>query len=280
MSREVALRSIEAVDKFIQQTSVLWNRHEHKPSVGSQAAKELSEFPRSESIGTVYSQGTILIEVAADYAFAVIRTLTEPAQSIAPWACARCCLETSALSMWLLDTKINAEERVKRSLAFRYEGFEQQAKFAQATKGAIYPQQTVSRIDQVEQVALGLGFEKVNDSKGKRIGIGQKMPSVTQIVIDMLDKEENYRILSAMVHAHPWALQHFGFIKTQSNQMIFENVRGAYFEKHISSDSIVFLCVEAVTDLFQALLMNFNLFVWNTKPLATAANRAIKQIQF
>jgi hypothetical protein len=76
---------------------------------------------RPESIGTAYSQGEILIE-AADYVFAVTRTLTEPAQTIAPWACARGALETSSLSMWLMDTGINANERVKRSLAFFMRG--------------------------------------------------------------------------------------------------------------------------------------------------------------
>ncbi len=279
MSRENALKSIAAVNKFMEETSVLWNQYRHQPIPNSQAAKELAEFSRPESVGTAYSQGIVLIEVAADHVFAVTRTLTEPAQTIAPWACARGVLETSALSLWLLDTSISANERVKRSLAFRYEGFEQQRKLAQSTNGKIDPQLIISRIDEVEQVALKLGYEKITDKKDSRIGIGQNMPSITDIVIKMLNKEQDYRLLSAMVHAHYWALQNFGFIKTYHDQMIFENVKGGYLEKHLSSDSIFFLCANCITSLFQALLMNFNLFGWDAKPLAIVVNSAIKKIK-
>ncbi len=279
MNREDALRSIAAVDEFMEQTRVLWNHNERQPITDSQAAKELAEFSRPESIGTAYSQGTVLIEVAADYVMAFTRTLIEPAHTIAPWACVRGALETSALAMWILDIKIDAYERVKRSLAFRYEGLEQQAKFALATKSVISPQQITPRIDQIEQVALRLGLTRVIDRKGNRIGVGQKMPSTTQLVAEMLNKEEIYRLLSAMVHAHPWALQHFGFIQTHQNQMIFNNVKGAYFEKHISPDSIGFLCVESVTNLFQSLLMNFKLFGWDARPLELEINRAVSQMK-
>lgn len=279
MSREKVLTYINVVNEFMDQTSVLWDQYKHQPIPNSQAAKELSEFQRTESIGTAFSQGTVLIEAAADFVFAVTRTLTEPAQTIAPWACTRGVLETSALSMWFLDTKITPDERVKRSFAFRYEGLEQQRKLAKSTNGQIDPQKIVSRIDEVEKVALNLGYEKVIDRKGNRAGIGQIMPSITDIVIKMLNKEQNYRLLSGMVHAHPWALQHFGFIKTHEDQMIFENVKGAYFEKHLSTENIFFLCMDSVTSLSQALLMNFNLFGYDTKPLAIAVDNTIKRIR-
>lgn len=269
---------LRSVEEFLEQTSIIWNKYENKPYPNSQASKELVMFSRPESIGTAYSQGVLLIEVAADYAYALLSTLTEPAQTIAPWACARGCLEASALSMWLLDTKIQADERVKRSLAFRYEGNDQQAKFARSTKGAININDVTARIDEIEQVAHYLGFSKVKNKNNKRIGIGQKMPTITQIVIDMLDKEQNYRLLSAMVHAHPWALQVYGFKKTQTDKMIFESVKGAYFEKHLSLESIEFLCVEVIEDLFKAMLTIFNLNGWDIKLIAIVANNAIKKI--
>ena len=181
--------------------------------------------------------------------------------------------------MWILNTKVNSFERVKRSFAFRYEGLDQQRKLAQSTKGSINPQTIIQRIDKVEQIALRLGFDKIVDRKGKRVGVGQAMPAITEIVINMLDKEQDYRLLSGMVHAHPWALQNFGFIKAQGDQTIFENVKGAYFEKHLSFDLIFFLCTNCVTSLFQALLMNFNLFGWDAKPLATVVGDTIKKIK-
>lgn len=279
MSREKALQSIATVNEFVQQTAPLWNQHEGQPLAGSKAAKELAEFSRPESIGTAYSQGMVLIEVAADYVFAVTRTLTKPAETIAPWACARGVLETSALAVWLLDTGIDANERVKRSLAFHYEGLDQLKKFMQSTGHKIDPRAIISRMGELEQVALGLGFGRVAGEKGKRVGVGQVMPSTTQIVTKMLNKEQDYRLMSAMVHAHPWALQLYGFVKTHQNQMVFDNVKGTYLEKHLSVDSIFFLCIESVTSLFQALLMNFNLFGWDARPLAIVADNAVKKIQ-
>lgn len=279
MSREKVLMSIDAVNEFMELTSVLWNQHDHLPLPNSQASTELAEFIRPESIGTAFSQGSMLIEAAADHTFAVIKTLTEPAGTISPWACARGVLETSALSMWFFDTGIKADERVRRSLAFRYEGFEQLRKFVQSTKGNFDLQTIKLQVDEVEQISLALGFDKVIDRNGKRIGIGQEMPHITELVIKMLGKEQEYRLLSAMTHAHPWALQHFGFIKTQDNQMVFENIKGAHLEKHLSAESVFFLCTDSVTSLFNALLMNFNLFGWDPKPLAIAADKAIKKIQ-
>lgn len=209
----------------------------------------------------------------------MIKTLSEPAQTIAPWACARGAVESSALSAWLLDTTINADERVKRSLAFRYEGFQQQRKFAQSAKGEVNIQAIDSRVSEVEQMAINIGYQKIIGKRGERAGIGQTMPPITNIVIKMLDKERDYRLLSAMVHAHPWALQLFGFTKTHDHQTILQNVEGAYFEKHISANSIFFLCIAAVTSLSRALLMNFALFGYNTIPLATVIDNAIKDIQ-
>lgn len=280
MTKNAISKSISSVDGFLEQTGKVWAEYEHKPFPNSIAAKELSSFIRPESIGTAYSQAATLIEVAADYAFALKSTLTEPAQSIAPWTCVRGCLEAASLSMWLFDTKIDAKERVKRSLAFRYEGLDQQAKLAETTKGKVDPKDIRQRIDQIEQLAQELGYPRVLNKRNKRIGVGQEMPSITKIVTEMLNKEQNYRLLSGMVHAHPWALQHFGFIQTHSDQMIFENVKGAYFEKHISLDSTNFLCIETIQCLFEALKMNFDLFGWDIKPIALATKSAVDQIQF
>lgn len=279
MTKNIISKSIRSVEKFLEQTGKIWAGYEHKPFPNSQATKELTTFIRPESIGTAYSQAATLIEVAADYAFALKSTLTEPAQTIAPWTCVRGCLEASSLSMWLFDTNINAKERVQRSLAFRYEGLDQQAKLAETTKAMVNPKDIYKRIDQIEQLAQELGYPRVLSKKNKRIGVGQEMPSVTKIVTKMLNKEKNYRLLSGMVHAHPWALQHFGFIQTHSDQMIFENVKGAYFEKHISLDSINFLCIETIQCMFEALKMNFELFGWDIKPIALATKSAIDQIQ-
>lgn len=119
------LKPVAALQDFLNQTSVIWNAQGNQPAPSSQAALELASFVRPESVGTAYSQALMLFEAAADYSMALVKTLTEPAESVAPWACARSVLETSALATWLGDTNINALQRVQRSLVFRHEGLTQ-----------------------------------------------------------------------------------------------------------------------------------------------------------
>ena len=71
-------------------------------------------------------------------------------------------------------------------------------------------QSSEKRSDEVEQVALKLGYPPIVDKKGKRLGIGQK-PSATEVVKLMLDKEEMYRLLSAVTHGQGWAIRWIGF---------------------------------------------------------------------
>lgn len=226
------IKPVVALQDFLDQTSVIWNQQGERPGPSSQASLELVTFVRPESIGTAYSQALILFEAAADYSMALVKTLTEPAQTIAPWSCARSVLETSALATWLWDTKIDARQRVQRSLAFRHEGLVQQLKFAKASKIGVDKQKIIERLDEVEQIALSLGFDKIVDKKNyKRIGIAQTMPFVTDIITDMFDKESNYRLLSAMVHGHSWAIQPLSFGKMGESQEIFIGVQGKPIEK-------------------------------------------------
>lgn len=60
------------------------NRYNSQPLQNSLADVELHQFSRAESLITAYSQGGTLIEVAADQLMAITKTLTEPAQAIAP----------------------------------------------------------------------------------------------------------------------------------------------------------------------------------------------------
>jgi hypothetical protein len=274
------LKPVVALQDFLDQTSILWNQQGEKPEPVSQASLELVTFARPESIGTAYSQALILFEAAADYSMALVKTLTEPAQTVAPWSCARSVLETSALATWLWDTRINARQRVQRSLAFRYEGLLQQLKFAQASKKGVDKQMIIERLDEIEKIALSLGFAKIVDKKNQqRIGIAQVMPSVTKIIEEMFDKETNYRLLSAMVHGHSWAVQPLSFGQMGDQQEIFVGIQGKVVEKHLDYSSVVFLCVEAVSSLSKPILMKIKLFGWDAKPMALVINQAIKQIK-
>ena len=206
-----AISMMQVVNSLHDNTTRFFNESGHQPSPNSKAALELRTFQRSESVVTAFSQGAVLIEVAADQLMAFSKTVTQPAQSIAPWTCTRAVIEAAALAAWLLDPSLDIRTRVQRSFAFRYEGLSQQVKFARAARSNADLARAAQRIDQVEGVALGLGFSKVENQRKERIGIAQQMPSITDLVNETLGEEETYRLLSAVAHAHSWALQQTKF---------------------------------------------------------------------
>ncbi len=273
------LPPVAALQAFLDQSVGLWNQPGDQPAPHSQAALELAGFARSESIGTAYSQAFLLFEAAADYSMALVKTLTEPAQSVAPWVCARSVVEAAGLATWLWDTKINAFQRVQRSLAFWYEGLRQKSNLAQVSKGYLDQDKTNARLAEVEQIALALGMAKIAGKKGMRgIILEKKMPKVTEIVKEVLGKEENYRLLSAIVHGHHWALQSLAFTLANENQDIFPGVKGGYLEKHLDYSAIIYLCIETLNCLTSPVLMKFKLFGWDARPMAILIQRTQKEL--
>lgn len=181
------------------------------PENDSIAARELTAFSDRELVLTAYSQGEILIGVASEQITCFIRACAEPVLAIATWSTVRAVLESCALASWLLEPSIDVRTRVKRSFALRFEGLEQQVRWARTTSLPGSVETSSERIDDVEERALALGFEKLANGKGKRTGIGQVMPSITTLVRETLNEEGAYRLLSAVTHAHNWALQRLSY---------------------------------------------------------------------
>ena len=181
----------------------------YDPVHGSPAEVELKTFPRPESLHTAHGQACMLVEVTADQLTAFIKTVSEPVETIAPYTCVRSLLEAAALGCWLLDPTIDANTRVSRSLALRYEGMLQQQKWARSAGED--PAKAQDRLDEVADVAHVLGYPPVNDSRGKRRGAGTPMPSVTDLIRDTLNEEPLYRLLSAVAHGHHWAIHRLSF---------------------------------------------------------------------
>jgi hypothetical protein len=249
--------------------------HGRKPTPDSQVAAELRSYERPKSLLDAYSQGTMLVEVAGDHMMAFAKTATEPVQTTAPWTCVRSLIESCALAAWLLDPNIEPRTRVQRSFAFRFEGLSQQVKFLRSIGDEIASSKAISRIDEVEQAALRLGFSQVQDKNGKRVGIGQIMPSITEIIKRTLDKESPYRLLSAMAHAHPWALQQLSFQKTEEPKVyVSEDSREGgkmnLLEKHLAPVSVAYLCNEVVTAFSEPISYKCQIFGWDMKHLESA----------
>ena len=261
------MQLVSDIEKFIEAIGEFLREHGTEPTLTSQAITESTAFRRAESVKVAYSQGNVMVEVAADHMMAFIKSLTVPAQTIAPWTCVRSVLESSALAIWFLDPTLDVRTRVGRGFAFRYEGLEQQVKWGRA---AGRPQSELdkveSRIDEIEQLALSLGYATVVTGNGKRNGISQVMPSITKIIGDMLDNESDYRLLSAMAHCHPWAVHQLGF------RVMRDDKTEAMLEKHIEPASIGFMCVLAITAFTKALWHMCQYFGWQTDRLKTMLN--------
>jgi len=272
LSPDNAIRMVQTVNNMHDIVGQFVNSCGLQPSPKSQAASELNMFQRPESLTTAYSQGTILIEAAADQLMAFTKTVTQPVQTVAPWSCLRCFIESCALAMWLLDPNIEAKTRVQRSFAFRYEGLVEEAKFLVAVGDKPTRIKINTRIDEVERVALELGFPRVEDKNGERIGIAQNMPSITEIIIKNLDEEAVYRLLSAMTHAHHWALQQLSFRGIGGNNSLKiedagENEEIHLFEKHLEPFYVAFLCGKAAKVFSKPVMYQCELFGWDVKRL-------------
>jgi hypothetical protein len=179
----------------------------------SQAEFERTTFPSAEQATTAHCQGSNLIHVAADQLLALTKTLTNPVQTIAPWTCLRTMLESCALAAWLLDPSIDIETRVRRSFAWEFEGLEQELKYVRAS--GLFDEQIANGlekvIDDLEETALKLGYQRIVNAQGRRIGIGQRMPPSTEVVKIVYGNDSPYRVTSAFIHGHFWAMRDVSF---------------------------------------------------------------------
>jgi hypothetical protein len=276
-------RAVQTTRSLHHEVGQLMNDLGHEPSRASRAAMELRTFDHRGSVRTVYSLGTMLLEVAADQLMAFAKTVTEPVQTIAPWTCVRAVIEASALSAWLLDPDLDAKTRVQRSFAFRFEGLSQQVKFVQTQGDESAKTKVLARIRDVEREALQLGFPKIRSSKGVRTGIAQRMPSITEVISQSLNEEPVYRILSAMAHAHSWALVQLSFRRMHDDipRMVEtkSDVVGCHlFEKNVEPVSVGFLCVKATTVFVQPVWYKFQLFGWEIDRLESVLDRAFDSL--
>jgi len=265
VSYEQARAMLDAVPSLHNAIADFSNDHLGKSFSNCPAEREMASFPDSEIIRTAYSQGSILVEAAADHLMAFSKTLTEPVETFAPWVCVRSVLETSALAAWLLDPALAPEERARRSFALRFEGMIELMKFLRAVKGKQDEIDTAAkRLDEMENDAVACGFTRLRDKNRKRSGVGMVMPTATQLIAMVFDDEPAYRLLSAMAHGHHWALQRLGYAVYEN-----DNGKSAYvkLKKHIALSSVAYLSARAVRAFVRPVWYKSRQNGWDTDRL-------------
>lgn len=260
VTRDDVIRMVQTLRNLHDKAGAFLNEYREQPDSNSLAARELHTFQDQESVRTAYSQGGLLIEVAADHLMAFTRLATEPVQTIAPWTCVRGVIESCALATWLLDPSLDVRMRLQRSFAFRFEGLSQQVKCLRTVGDQADIKKALQRIDDVERKALGLGFSRVENRRGERIGIAQRMPSITDVVSFTLEEEFAYRLLSAMAHAHPWALQQLSFRRVDDDTDI-------KLTKSVEPVVIAYLCEKSARAFSKSIWHKAQLFGWDMERL-------------
>lgn len=262
----LALGSLhDDVGTYLHESSLL-------PGAGSIAAAEMANDVLGQELSAAHHEGNILLESAADHVFALTRMLVEPVPTIAPWTCLRGGLEAAALACWLLSTGIDAHDRVCRSMAFRYDGLREQAKLASANGDEGIKRHFSQSMDELEQQAARVGIPAVWHKHGRRISVGQTMPSRTDCIADVFGSEILYRLVSAVAHSQSSAVVELGFVAQDPEVLTL-------MKKGMAPNAATVLLVTAAEALGRPSWAEARLFGLNTPRLAVILERRFLEMQ-
>ncbi len=252
------------------------------PLPGSPFAKELSASRRQESLVAAWSMAVTLIESGGEHMIAFVKTITEPMLPIACGTCIRSMLEPCARAAWLLDPAIDADMRIRRSFAVRYDGMVQDLKFARATNQPENAQKDIeNRIVKFERDAVAMGYPKLRGKKNARIGISVKMPGATELVKHILDAEDAYRILSAVSHGQASAIRQLSYTPVSGSGGTSEisGARVTYFERTVNPDLAAWQGLNAVRAFAMPVWRQFTYAGWETDPLRGLLEKVFYRLQ-
>jgi hypothetical protein len=272
------LNMLSAVERFIEEMARIYNQYNNEPASGSMAFQEQTSFPNNELIKDVHYRGMLSAESAADHLMVFADSVAEPAKTVAPWTCVRGLLESCALAAWFLDSTVDAKSRVGRCFAFRYVGFVQQIKLGQVTKRPSEIDKTRQRMTKVEEEAVSLGYPRLLNKIGEINGIAQRMPNITELIGTTLNREFEYRIMSAVAHGHHWATQQIGFRVVETQNSEGQAIKA--LEKHLHPNLILFLAHIAVTSYAKVIWYLWQLYGWNLKEVEHLLETTYEQLGY
>lgn len=238
--------------------------------LGSPVANELDGYTHKASLGIARSAASILIESAGEYLTLFVKSVGLPAEPIACCGCVRSLLESCAYASWMIDPAIDRTERVSRVLAYGREDLSQQLGFAQASKEPGASRNVLkARIKELDLRAIQVRASTAKDrSQGRRKG-RVRMPDATSAVATMLDEEVTYRLLSAVVHGHSWAMQAMGFDAEAlpAGGTSTDRIYTARIRKALKVDVVAWLGLIAARAFCQPVWYLFLYEGWDTVPL-------------
>jgi hypothetical protein len=138
---------------------------------------------------------------------------------------------------------------------------------------------SVARLDRLEQQGRALGYQVFRTKKGKRVAVAKQMPSATDLVTSVLDAETDYRVLSAVVHGHAWALIQLGLheIGPGNSQVVGGHLRE--FGRFLPRVAVTWASVACGAALHRVHENRARLFGVGAEELNSAYDRFSKQIK-
>lgn len=275
------VRCLRGLKTLQEQTGALLAHYGTAPALESLAEREFETFASTELLRTAYAQGDLLIQVSAEQLSSVVRALAEPLLPIAVWTSTRSLLESAALGSWLFEPSIGARGWVGRSFAFRFSGLTQQIRLARLTGDVVHAERVSKRREHISKDANELGYPPIKDRRGRTIGIGVAMPPISELAGRCLGAETDYRLMSAMVHAHPWAVQQVAYeinetdstdpgFRADSSPRLFEGKKAA------KPEALIYLVVRSAKFFAEPLRRKVALYGWDRERFDGLLNRIVE----
>lgn len=242
-----------------QAVSVEKAKYQDVPLLGSPAASEYSAFAGEETVRTLYTQATLLLDSAGDHMAALERVLTEPVMTVAPWTISRSILESASLAMWLLEVDLHAPDRVARGITLRLHDLHEQLILARTASGL---QLTIPQIEQrikgVISQGQGYGLPEKRNRNGELLSFGESVPNGAQLAKRAFDAETIYRLLSSAEHNRTWAILQLSTLLAERNLL----------EPHLPTEGAFGLIISSV-QWYARLIWNwFQLYGWDLNSLS------------
>lgn len=271
---------VAALDSLPHGFGAMYDESKGRWLDGSRAEAEAAEYP--DAVQTAYAQAFQSITVAGDNIGALVRALTQPVLTVAPWVLGRTILESAAGATWLVDLDIDAKTRVSRSMSLRLSHLRDEATYLRSALKE-HPEaaedfnkalpQVEQRIDELPAVTRQRGIDPTHDKTGKLIGFAASTtPSFTDLA-DYIGEESNYRLLSGLAHGRIWAFlalagRYTG--RTEGRPTI---------EQYLSANSAIFL-IAAATEWFSKPTWNYaQLMGWDLERVKVLLEQVYDQIR-
>lgn len=262
-------REREVLREFLVEVGAYISGQPHEPAPGSPA--DLLGHP--ERALHAYQIGLTLADSAGEHASLLLDALDQPVKLLAACSCARVVLELSARVSWLLDPELEPAERHARIYGHRYSGIKQNMNFQRSEKQPV--ERHAARVEELAEEAVQLGVRVTHKRNGRVNNIG-KRPDATSLV-SRLKGASLYRILSAALHGHDWAIRRLAW-RPEGHTRVGDTPV-TVFDKVSRPNQLANLVAIVALDLASATSALVDYMGWNADQWRAIRNRLVSGLR-